>query len=81
MSEPIRAIYENGVFKPLEALYLPEHQQVRLTVEPAQSEPAAPITNGQIDSSVDPLVGIRALTGIPDLAENFDDYRFGKRHP
>jgi hypothetical protein len=26
----------------------------------------------------DPLAGIRVSTGIPDLAEHFDDYRFGK---
>ena len=82
MPEPIQAIYENGVFKPLVALNLPEHQSVRLTVEPTPSEPATPPNNGPANnSSNDPLAGIRATTGIPDLAENFDDYRFGKRRP
>ena len=33
MTESIRAICENGVFRPLDTPNLPEHQQVRLTVE------------------------------------------------
>ncbi len=77
MSDSIRAIYENGVFKPLDALSLPEHKQVRLTVEADGREPIVEMGNG----STDPLAGVRATTGIPDLAENFDDYRFGKRRP
>jgi hypothetical protein len=28
---------------------------------------------------VDPLAGIRVSTGAADLAEHFDDYRFGRR--
>jgi len=92
MSVPIRAIYENGVFKPLETLNLPEHQQVQLTVEPAQGDPiqaeqTSLLANDQgandqgANGKADPLAGIRATTGIPDLAEHFDDYRFGKRRP
>ncbi len=72
MSQTIRAIYENGVFKPLEEPDLLESEQVRLTVEPVAPEADAP-------SRDDPLAGARAATGISDLAENFDDYRFGKR--
>lgn len=33
MSEPIDAIYENGVLRPLQPLSLPEHAQVKVTVE------------------------------------------------
>jgi len=33
----VEAIYENGVFKPIRALPLPEHQRVQLTVESAVS--------------------------------------------
>ncbi len=77
MPEPIQAIYENGVFKPLVALNLPEHQAVRITVETTSAESVSPDNSG----SNDPLAGIRTTTGIPDLAENFDDYRFGKRRP
>lgn len=31
---PIEAIYQNGVFKPLEDVGLPENQRVRLSVQP-----------------------------------------------
>jgi len=77
MSEPILAIYENGVFRPLVALNLPEHQSVQLTVVPTLDE----LANSPSRDSGDPLAGIRVTTGIQDLAENFDDYRFGKRRP
>ena len=75
MSQTIRAIYENGVFKPLETLDLPESEQVRLTVETIAPDG----TPNQ--GFTDPLAGVRASTGISDLADNFDDYRFGKRRP
>ncbi len=75
MTHVIRAVYENGIFKPLDAPDLPEHQQVRLTVE----EINAAGENVSPSSGADPLAGIRQPTGIPDLAEHFDDYRFGRR--
>lgn len=35
MAITIKAVYENGVLKPLDALYLKEHQQVQITLEEA----------------------------------------------
>jgi predicted DNA-binding antitoxin AbrB/MazE fold protein len=32
MSKTIQAIYEDGVFKPLEPISLPEHEKVRLDI-------------------------------------------------
>lgn len=77
MSQTVLAIYEDGVFKPLESPNLPESERVRLTVEAVTSDDGPQSDNGQSD----PLAGVRVATGIPDLAENFDDYRFGKRRP
>jgi len=74
MSQMIQAIYEDGVLKPLEKLTLGEHQQVQITVEP---QAAACIPKNR--DADDPLSGVRAATGIPDLAEHFDDYRLGCR--
>lgn len=37
MSLAVDAIYENGVLRLLDRLDLPEHQQVRVTVEPVSS--------------------------------------------
>jgi predicted DNA-binding antitoxin AbrB/MazE fold protein len=36
MSE-VEAIYQNGVFRPLDAVGLPENQRVRLSVHPVES--------------------------------------------
>ena len=74
----IPAIYEGGVLRPLEKLDLPEHQHVQITVEPDVAAGQEP--HGDTDQT-DPLEGVRVATGIPDLAERFDDYRFGRRTP
>jgi predicted DNA-binding antitoxin AbrB/MazE fold protein len=78
MTQVVKAIFENGVLRPVEALALPEHQRVQVTVE-AISETG----NGGETPSVrrDPLEGLRVATGIRDLSEHFDDYRFGRRTP
>lgn len=78
MPQLIGAVYEDGVLKPLEKLDLEEHQQVQITIHP-------PSTVGRVcggsEENVDPLEGIRVSTGLSDLAEHFDDYRFGRRRP
>jgi predicted DNA-binding antitoxin AbrB/MazE fold protein len=38
MSQFIQAIYEHGVFRPLEPVSLPEHERVSLTVAPASND-------------------------------------------
>ena len=75
MSMIIDAIYENGVLRPLGSLDLAEHQQVRVIVEVAAPSGAVP----RPGNAEDPLAGIRIATGLGDLAEHFDDYRFGRR--
>ncbi|MDM8559872.1 antitoxin family protein [Candidatus Parabeggiatoa sp. HSG14] len=34
MNNPVTAIYENGILRPLAPLNLPEHIQVRITIQP-----------------------------------------------
>jgi predicted DNA-binding antitoxin AbrB/MazE fold protein len=77
MSQTVDAVYENGILRPIGPLQLQEHQQVRVTVEPVPSGVAEP----RAAVPVDPLAGVRVSTGVTDLAENFDDYRFGRRRP
>lgn len=38
MRRTVRAVYENGVLRPLERLDLPEHQEVRITLAPPAAE-------------------------------------------
>ena len=74
MSQTVDAIYEGGVLKPLTGLHLAEKQQVRITVDDASGPPPSVATVGD-----DPLAGLMIDTGIADLAQHFDDYRFGTR--
>lgn len=71
MSVTVDAIFEGGVLKPLVQLSLAEHQQVRVTI--VSNGPEALLSAG------DPLAGVRAATGIADLAERFDEYRFREK--
>jgi predicted DNA-binding antitoxin AbrB/MazE fold protein len=75
MSMIVDAIYENGVLRPLGSLDLAEHQQVRVIVDVAV--PGGTARRPANDE--DPLAGLRIATGLGDLAEHFDDYRFGRR--
>ena len=77
MTHMIRAIYENGVFRPLDTPDLPDHQQVHLTVESISSS----TESTSVPDMIDPLAGVRMSTGISDLAGHFDDYRFGRQRP
>ena len=73
MIQSVRAIYQKGVLRPLDALELEENAEVRLTVE-------APESTNTAFPTCDPFEGIR-FDGPSDLAENFDDYRFGRKTP
>jgi hypothetical protein len=42
MALTVEAVYEDGVFKPVRQLPLPEHQKVQLTVLTAAEAPAPP---------------------------------------
>ncbi len=67
MPETVEAIYENGVFRPLQPVNLPEGEHVHLTVEgdDRATDPAANLPDIAIDM------------GIPDLATNIDYYLYG----
>ena len=78
MSQVIDAVFENGILRPLDTLNLIEHERVRLTIDPIESNGAVPLDTEGLE---DPLAGVEVATGIPDLAEHFDDYRFGRRRP
>ncbi len=70
MIQQIRAVYEKGILRPLEKLQLEENAEVRVTVESTRDVKA--------DTTIDdPFDDIR-FDGPPDLAERFDDYRFGR---
>ena len=77
MVRVVKAVFENGVLRPLEKLNLKENEQVQVSVHQTDSGKK----DGMKLTPVDPLDGLRVATGIADLSENFDDYRFGRRQP
>ena len=71
MSITIDATYENGILKPLQPLFLREHQQVRITVE--ESVDWVYRTRGIIPCSDAALIEWAATD--PDLEYDFGDGR------
>ncbi len=68
MSEQVKAVFENGVFRPLDPVRLPEGELVQLTVAATKSETPDPAED---------LSDLVVDTGIPDLATNIDHYLYG----
>lgn len=72
----LHAVFENGVFRPVEHVDLPENSQVLIDVRPAArpevSQPAGP------DDSWDAVYEILSRsypTGEPDLAARHDEHQ------
>ena len=72
----IKAVYENGVFKPLEPVDLEEHTEVMVSIsaEVVPTDTADP--TGW--STAEALIGF-IVDAPPDMAENHDAYLRGER--
>jgi predicted DNA-binding antitoxin AbrB/MazE fold protein len=68
MNEILEAVFENGVFRPLGEITLPEGEHVFITIS---------TTNGGISDPAYNLASIAEETGIDDLAVNIDHYLYG----
>lgn len=76
MEQTVEAVFESGVLRPLTEIELEESAHVELTIRKLNGVAAT------VDTAIkDPLADLRVETGVRDLAENFDDYRFGRRVP
>lgn len=69
MSRQVRAVYENGVFRPLEPVALQEHQEVMLSVGEAAEDNLADLAAAffgkqGVDLPPHPAVPVRK---VPDL--------------
>jgi predicted DNA-binding antitoxin AbrB/MazE fold protein len=69
--KPIRAIFENGVFRPIDRVDLPDRCEVRLE--------AQPITNGQPPEEavrkVYAALSLRCRSGEGDVAARHDEHQ------
>jgi predicted DNA-binding antitoxin AbrB/MazE fold protein len=68
MNESVEAIFENGVFRPLSPVDLPEGEHVHLKIVPSQQGAQDPAYR---------LSDLAEETGISDLATNIDHYLYG----
>lgn len=73
MSTTIKAVYEDGVFKPKEEVSLEEHAEVEVVIptRPPAIDPDDPTGWKAIDE----LIGMGKATA-PDVAERHDDYLY-----
>jgi predicted DNA-binding antitoxin AbrB/MazE fold protein len=72
MTTPVKAIYEDGVFKPLEPLQLIERTQVEVLIPSAETPDAD--NTGEL-SAIDDIIGL--IRNAPaDMAEHHDRYLY-----
>lgn len=71
MTEAIPAVYENGIFKPLQKVDLPEHKHVHLMIMP---EDEAELLNSQ-KKAMSRIIGAGS-SGLTDVAGKHDHYLY-----
>jgi len=78
MTKTVNAIYEDGVFKPVKKVQLPEHERFRLTISPleeGESEIKKTVTMQK--RALKKLIGIGS-SGSSDGSVNHDKYLYTK---
>ena len=76
MATAIKAVYEGGVFKPLEPVDLDENTEVEVIVPAESISDASDPTGWQ---AAEELIGF-IKDAPPDMAENHDAYLYGRPH-
>lgn len=66
----IRAVYQNGVFRPTEPVDLPESSEVEVELR----QVAPPSEEKRLDAIYD-LLGARFESGEPDVAARHDEHQ------
>jgi predicted DNA-binding antitoxin AbrB/MazE fold protein len=86
MAKSIKALYEDGVFKPLDKVCLKNRQRVKLTVVESE-KPSKPLSkstakrrlaSSRVGVAAHPAYRIVALfkSGVHDLSARHDDYLY-----
>ena len=71
MAETIAAIYEDGMFKPLQKVDIPDHKHVHLILIPDEE---ATLINAQ-KKELSTIIGIGS-SGKTDIARKHDNYLY-----
>ena len=74
MSKVIDAVYENGVFKPLEKVHLSEHKKLKITIE---NEAEAPVKK---KSSLAGIIDLAKDCVDTDLSVHHDKFLYGEHN-
>ena len=69
MTKTIVAVYEEGIFKPLQRIDLPEHKHVHLVVMPEEDARLLESQRKELSS----IIGI-GKSGISDVSRRHDQY-------
>lgn len=69
----IDAVFENGVFRPIAPVNLPDHSRVELDVRMSTSPGASPSAQGL--QSAYAILGERFTSGQSDVAERHDEHQ------
>lgn len=79
MSTTVKAVYEDGVFKPKEPVSLEEHVEVDVVLPPRIMKPRFDEDDPTGWKAIDKLIG--SVKGAPpDVAENHDEYLYDDPH-
>jgi predicted DNA-binding antitoxin AbrB/MazE fold protein len=70
MGKIIHAVYENGVFRPIERVDLPERCEVEFQIRQVKTDPLKPALD-----DVYAILGRRHSTGEPDLAKRHNEHQ------
>jgi hypothetical protein len=73
----VKVVYEDGVFKPTEPVFLPEHAEAEVLL-PALARPRDP-DDPTGWKAIDRLIGSGKAVA-PDVAENHDKYLYDDPH-
>jgi predicted DNA-binding antitoxin AbrB/MazE fold protein len=71
----IAAVYENGLFRPTEAVDLPEGARVRVLPESVPINEPPPVGSAEGRKRIFELLGRRYQSGIHDTAERHNDHQ------
>jgi predicted DNA-binding antitoxin AbrB/MazE fold protein len=64
MNNPVTAIYENGILRPLAPLNLPEHVQVRITIQPLDKPKVLSVSNSPKPTMAELLAELREINKL-----------------
>jgi predicted DNA-binding antitoxin AbrB/MazE fold protein len=72
ITQPIVAVYKDGVFKPLQKIDIPEHQHVHLVVLPVGDADLLELQKKELSS----IIG-SGESGSSDVSHRHDQYLYG----